>query len=335
MGNSQTSILDELGPDFPKTIKFMKLQNLGNTCFANSILQALFNSKYVLKYFNDVNDEITYSIELPNNIKDSPFVNILQIYIKKRTQKTPEAVIIPNDFLKSVVDQAPDFVKGQQHDAQELFIFLIDSFDNTINEINEKYHKEIPLFSSIFNACSKSKCQCLNCGTMCVSNEDFNCFYISIKTKNSLTSRLRAALLPEYLQESGKRYCNCCKIRQEMKITTKYTKIPPVAVFQIQRFEYDRYTNEMKKLYDHVPFPSALQLNNCNYQLKTVVVHIGSGLNSGHFVSVMLINERWIMASDTSLSVLNNDEVYEFFSLGENQRYSQPSAYLLFYDRIE
>jgi uncharacterized UBP type Zn finger protein len=83
-----------------------------------------------------------------------------------------------------------------------------------------------------------------------------------------------------------------------------------------------------------VPFPSVLDTGSVLYELKSVVVHIGSHLNNGHFVAIIRIKERWILANDSELTVLRNDEVEEFFAVGEGKHVCSTTAFLLFYEKV-
>ena len=335
MGNNSSKIkFDDFGPNFPQDVHLMKLRNLGNTCYANSILQSLLNNSYVVALLKSIHRVIEMN-PLLDSIRESPLYYLIKINFQKMNSKTREIFIVPKDFIDSVAKQAPNFKIGVQHDSHEFFVYLLSSFDDTINEINKHFNSNIKPFSEMFSSHSITTQECLMCGYKSQTEEDFNCFYLSIKERRSLNSRLKNSQSPDYLQGSGKRYCNKCRIKQEMKIQCTYTKIPSIVVFQLQRFEFDRATRKMKKLLQHIPFPSAIDLNGKHYNLSSIVVHIGAELSSGHFIAVMWIHEKWILASDSTINVLNNHQVEEFFAVGEGKGPYAPSAYLLFYEEIQ
>ena len=173
------------------------------------------------------------------------------------------------------------------------------------------------------------------CGNASRDFEEFESFFLSIQERTSLTNRLKVMQTPEYMNGAGKRFCSKCKINQEMKSVMTYTHIPKIVVFQFQRFEYNRKTQNLKKLKEHVPFPSELTFNKRFFQLKTVIVHIGETLTYGHFVALMRINEKWVLASDSRFTLLDDTAVDEYFSCGTVSGSSTPAAYLLFYEEIE
>lgn len=331
MGNSSTKPIDELGSSFPKTTHLMKLKNVGNTCYANSVIQSLLNSTCVTNYLNEINRQIKQK-QLPKDIQESPLMLLNKIFQTKSAAKQRDAQINPKEFIESVVKQSPDFKIGIQHDAHEFFVTLLASFDQTVVQINQQFNLQLDQFSQLFNSQSVTSQQCITCGTISQTKEDFNCFYLSIKERQSLNFRLKQTQQSEYLQGEGKRFCKNCRVPQEMKIQCKYTKIPSIVVFQLQRFEFNRETNKLTKLHQHIPFPSAIDINSKHYHLRSIIVHIGTSLSGGHFIAVMFIHEKWILASDDSLRILDTHQVEDYFAVGEGKDSLSPSAYLLFYE---
>jgi ubiquitin carboxyl-terminal hydrolase 12/46 len=335
MGNEPSSILlEKLGPHFPDSVKFMKIPNIGNTCYANALIQALFNSTYFIAWLEAISRPLGFACT-STDVQTSLLVQLLSIYRSLKLSKSREFVARPKLFLDAVVQTCPDLRIGTQHDAHELFMLMLSSFDATIESINSGKPDPLPLFSKLFSCHSITSSQCLMCGYILESLDDFTSFYLSIEQRQSLVARLRSAQSYEYLHGPGKRDCRHCRIPQEMKIQCQYVHLPEIALFQLQRFEVNRYTNQTRKLSQVVPFPSMLTLNETQYELRSVVVHIGPELTSGHFVAILRINEKWILANDERLSLLKNDQVEEFFLSGEDPAASCSTAYLLFYEMIK
>lgn len=319
---------------FPESQKFISFSNLGNSCYMNSVLQAILNSKYFILFFENLHTTLK-NIDLSDEDKDSLLYNLLCIYRIRKSQKEQTHVISPKLFHENLIKAGIGFTRGRQSDAHELYVALLDNFDNQINKFNSTYKLNIPLFSSLSHARSESCSQCLCCGAESNSSESFVTFFLGIKNKTSLTDRLRALQSPEYLSGAGKRECTICKISQEKRVMTTYPEIPNVLVFQIQRFEYDKVNQQLKKLKNVIPFPSSLVFCDRHYKLSSVIVHIGESLESGHFVALLRVDEKWVLANDANLILMSEVEVEEYFTRGKVPGQSFTSAYLLFYDFIE
>lgn len=332
MGSASSSPLhQDLGANFPKTTKFMRLQNLGNTCYANSLTQAFLNSQRITDWIRQISKEL-FKTNKNSKYTNTPLFRFSQILKARDSSRNSEITIAPSEFVKIITSLNPELCIGKQNDVHELFVFLIVSFDETISRLNEECQCRFPLFSSMFSAHSVTECQCLACGTTATSQEDFLNFYVSIKERQSLTARLKNAQAPDFIAGNGKRFCNKCKVKQEMKMVCSYDKLPPVAVFQIQRFEVDRVAKTTRKLHGHVPFPNVLKLNDSKYELQSIIVHIGSTLRSGHYVTLLRMHERWILASDTSLKVLDNDDVESLFAVEDTAWQCSTAPYILMYE---
>ena len=311
----------------------MRLPNLGQTCYANALIQCLLNSVCVCEFLDSFM-VATKGVAADEKRMQSPLLQFVQLYrMKKGAKGRSDKTMSPDAFLQSSRKALPDFVLGRQHDAHELFVCLMSVFDECIMDINAKEGLDVPLFSSLFAGHSMTSCQCLICGETAKNTEDFNNFYISVRRRESLVSRLKKTMLPEYVTGEGKRWCKRCCAKQECKIVTEYDKLPSVALFQLQRFEVDQ-DGKITKLPGHVPFPSVLTIGDMTYELRSVCIHIGRQLTSGHFVALLRSSEKWILADDSRLSVLDSDRVEEMFADGPEDQ-SLTTAYLLFYDRMD
>jgi ubiquitin carboxyl-terminal hydrolase 12/46 len=99
-----------------------------------------------------------------------------------------------------------------------------------------------------------------------------------------------------------------------------------------------------KKLSYRVVFPLELKLCNttddapgseAEYSLFAVVVHVGSGPNHGHYVSLVKSHNHWLFFDDENVEIIDESIVQTFF--GSTQEYSNNTdhGYILFYESLE
>ena len=99
-------------------------------------------------------------------------------------------------------------------------------------------------------------------------------------------------------------------------------KAPQVLLIQVLRFNI-----RLQKISDFVKFP--LQLTNphisngneqsFSYQLRGLIVHVGSSLNSGHYICYFFTKGNWYKADDSTITPVSW------------QRVSTLQAYMLLY----
>jgi len=70
------------------------------------------------------------------------------------------------------------------------------------------------------------------------------------------------------------------------------------------------------------------------YKLVAVLVHIGSGPNRGHYVSIVQSNGKWVLFDDEVAEVIDEEIIFRCFGQQQSQGNPQSSetGYLLFYD---
>uniref|UniRef100_A0A8D1M5B1 Ubiquitin carboxyl-terminal hydrolase 2 n=1 Tax=Sus scrofa TaxID=9823 RepID=A0A8D1M5B1_PIG len=108
------------------------LRNLGNTCFMNSILQCLSNTRelrdYCLQrlYMRDLSHSSSAHTALMEE-----FAKLIQTI----WTSSPNDVVSPSEFKTQIQRYAPRFVGYNQQDAQEFLRFLLDGLHNEVNRV--------------------------------------------------------------------------------------------------------------------------------------------------------------------------------------------------------
>lgn len=131
---------------------------------------------------------------------------------------------------------------------------------------------------------------------------------------------------------------------QEAQKRMKIKSPPRILALHLKRFKYIEQLGRYKKLSYRVVFPLELKLCNttddapgseAEYSLFAVVVHVGSGPNHGHYVSLVKSHNHWLFFDDENVEIIDESVVQTFF--GSTQEYSNNTdhGYILFYESLE
>lgn len=135
---------DSVGKGRPEFAGVVGLQNLGNTCFLNSMLQCLINAYPLKDYFLRLDDDeektpsFTHDINADNPLGMKGMIAIEFAKLVTRMWGSEYTVVAPTG-LKSVIGQyAPQFAGYQQQDSQEVMNFLLDGLHEDLNRVKSK-----------------------------------------------------------------------------------------------------------------------------------------------------------------------------------------------------
>ncbi|CAO3630396.1 unnamed protein product [Cunninghamella blakesleeana] len=123
------------------------LNNLGNTCFMNSALQCLSNTKLLTEWFLAGNYKKDLNPDNPLGMNGEVAENYGSLIEKLWSGSTSS--IAPRDFKYTISRFNPQFTGYQQHDSQELLAFLLDGLHEDLNRILKKPYIEMPDFDDM------------------------------------------------------------------------------------------------------------------------------------------------------------------------------------------
>ncbi|MCE0481812.1 Ubiquitin carboxyl-terminal hydrolase 3, partial [Datura stramonium] len=198
--------------------------------------------------------------------------------------------------------------------------------------------------------------KCLCCETVTARDETFLDLSLDIEQNSSITSCLKNFSSTETLNAEDKFFCDkCCRYNvfsaflldnykehsvKEAQKRMKIKKPPHILVIHLKRFKYIEQLGRYKKLSYRVVFPLELKLSNtvedadAEYSLFAVVVHVGSGPNHGHYVSLVKSHNHWLFFDDENVEMIDESAVQTFFGSAQEYSSNTDHGYILFYERV-
>ncbi|KAF4008962.1 hypothetical protein G4228_000340 [Cervus hanglu yarkandensis] len=329
------------------------LRNLGNTCFMNSILQCLSNTRelrdYCLQrlYLRD----LSHSSRAHTALMEE-FAKLIQTI----WTSSPNDVVSPSEFKTQIQRYAPRFVGYNQQDAQEFLRFLLDGLHNEVNRVTarpksnpenldhlpddekgrqmwRKYlEREDSRIGDLFVGQLKSSLTCTDCGYCSTVFDPFWDLSLPIAKRGypevMLMDCMRLFTKEDVLD--GDEKPTCCRCRARKRCIKKFSiqRFPKILVLHLKRFSESRIRTS--KLTTFVNFPlrdldlrefASENTNHAVYNLYAVSNHSGTTMG-GHYTAYCRspVTGEWHTFNDSSVSPMSSSQV------------RTSDAYLLFYE---
>lgn len=311
------------------------LENLGNSCYMNSVLQVLAHTDDFKEYF------------LKNNFDEGlnplsfAFKNFLEEYFKNKDNNYFAPGKLHNAIQQQYKTQSnPEmkFANCKQHDSADFLNSFLDSLEEENSERN-----------NIFNGEEKNFYTCKNCNYKSQGKNIFKSLFLGIKDDDLVK------IESHDMEEDCCNCCDCCCVYYETTLeklldnyikeeeieancggcdktnkirTTKISFLPKYLILQLKIYKYHSVFIKIPEELNLEKYCTEQNNVNFDYILYGIVRHYGEDMFSGHYTAAIKDGNDWYICDDKTVKKVINP----FLDNGICSRYlSPPGTYLLFY----
>ncbi|KAG0485168.1 hypothetical protein HPP92_009247 [Vanilla planifolia] len=250
-----------------------------------------------------------------------------------------------HEFLNFLLNELVDILEKEANAAKGSPISSSPSekMANGPGNLQANSAQKEPLITWVhksFQGTLTNETRCLRCETVTERDETFFDLSIDIEQNSSITSCLKNFSSTETLNAEDKFFCDRCCSLQEAQKRMKIKKAPEVLIIHLKRFKYIEHVGRYKKLSYRVVFPLELKLSNnaenaeAEYSLFAVVVHVGSGPNHGHYISLVKSHNLWFLIDDENVDTVDESTLQTFFGSAQEYTSNTDHGYILFYENL-
>uniref|UniRef100_H2ZLN3 ubiquitinyl hydrolase 1 n=1 Tax=Ciona savignyi TaxID=51511 RepID=H2ZLN3_CIOSA len=184
------------------------LSNLGNTCFMNSGLQCISNTRPLTKYF--LENKHLYELNRTNPLGMKGHIAKRYCDLTQELWSGSSKTVAPLKLRWTISKYAPRFNGFSQHDSQELLAFLLDGLHEDLNRVQTKPYVELKdsdgrpdeevaqeawenhlarnqsIIVDLFHGQIRSRVRCLQCSTLSIRFDPFTFLSLPLPMDNSM-----------------------------------------------------------------------------------------------------------------------------------------------------
>jgi ubiquitin C-terminal hydrolase len=312
------------------------LMNLGNTCYANSVMQCMYACKKIRTFF------------LEHTHTHTGVVGAVCELFHAMGNKATNDALAPRDFLRACQSS---FKKAmhiyEQNDAQEFYVMLLDSVTkgmqpcpqpplnmhmtdrgknssapSLVRRLDEawiKCHKDQDmLLASYVDGQSIHQMKCTACQYICHNYECFNTLSLDVCGKRGeMPDLLRHTMEPELLEDWK---CDECGNRALNRKSQKFWRLPEMLVMCLKKYDNTmrkHHTDGLTSLQDTLDMSAwSLYDQSSIYTLRACVCHSGSS-QYGHYYALTKTKSQWLLYNDHMSCPVNNvqDHIHDVYIL--------------------
>jgi ubiquitin carboxyl-terminal hydrolase 34 len=343
------------------SLGYAGIVNIGNVCYANSILQQFFMIPQLRYSILGIDDHLPpTNVAEPKDWTEAVDDNILHQLQRLfgALELTERQAYNPRQFYFSCKDyESKPLNTAIQADASEFLNLILDRLETAL-----KPTAQSKLLQGVLGGKTCSQMICKECTTVLERQEDFFSLSLDVKHSRSLEQSLERLIADDIISDF---MCETCHKKVDIVKHTLLKDLPNVLVIHLQRivFNFDTFGNE--KINSRLEFPTLLDLKKFtkqgleakedevvhpeefSYELIGIVVHTGTA-DSGHYYSYCRQRKpdgtadpsKWIELNDSTVKSFDQDKMESecYGGVAEDDsswvKYeNNKNAYVLVYER--
>lgn len=324
--STRTRVVEEISKDSYSYLSApVGLRNVGNSCFANSVIQSLLHTEPFANYFlksrygdkwKNEEDEAEEGDEWDPLFETE---SLVQNYYHNEKR-----VFSPRNFLINIEEIGRHFCFGDQEDAHDFLVEWLDSIQTRLvkestksseegeGEKLDQRSEETSLIWQIFGGYTRGEVNC-ECGYTSKTFQGFLTLELQIpRGIRSVEGALDAFTQGEELYGDNQYKCDSCKQKRDAEQRTVIEIAPNVLMVALKRFSYYGFGKINSKVsfsekLDLAPYMAddAADLEDLEYSLHAVIVHISPFSSAGHYIAFVRRGDQWFKCDDSSITAVS------------------------------
>ncbi|KFB51743.1 AGAP007521-PA-like protein [Anopheles sinensis] len=269
--------------------------NMGNTCYLNSTLQALFHVPAIANW-------LLSDVQHRERCDDGGSGGSCIICAMAKTlieSQSNQGAIRPHLVYSKLRLVCKHLVPGRQEDAHEFLRYLVEAMEKSYlgrfknSKELDQYSKETTPLNQILGGYLRSEVKCPTCCHISTTFQHFEDLLLDIRKANSIDEALEVYFARERLEENGYK-CEACKRRVAATKQFSLERAPFALCIQLKRFsvmggKINKHV-ELRSRLDLTPYSSPALRGGSNgkllYRLTSMVTHLGSTQHCGHYTAI-------------------------------------------------
>ncbi|XP_055841632.1 ubiquitin carboxyl-terminal hydrolase 36 [Episyrphus balteatus] len=308
------------------------MSNVGNSCYLNSTLQALFHVPSIANWLTSDTAHMERCEEELGIQGGCIICCMSKTLLSSQSQQSCIRPYLVYGKLKTICRH---LTVGRQEDAHEFLRYLVEAMEKAYL-MRFRHYKDLDQFSKettppnqILGGYLKSAVRCLACGYVSTTFQHFEDLLLDIRKADTIDEALEGYFSRERLEDMGYK-CESCK--KKVSATKQFTleRAPIALCIQLKRFsmlgtKINKQITIRPRL-DLSRFASKKNGEQLTYKLVAMVTHLGASQNCGHYTAIGLTESGTYYSFDDSYvrpisvqSVVNTNAYIIFYELEAGQ----------------